>query len=314
MLLAAAISLWAVGAAVAQTVSLVQRFSGASQSRFGQSVALGDEFLMVGVVGNQFITPFLGAQGYVQVCRRTASGTWAAFQQLRASDGRPRDNFGSDVALSGNTLVVGAAIGGGPIGGEHGAAYVFGWDGSTWVQQAKLTASDANTVDLFGQEVDIDGDTIVVGAIGGNRILDPIGNPVANGSVYVFERAGTAWVEQRLQEPAERHSFGMSVAISGNTICVGMVESHTSASYAQGKAYVYRRAGAWSMQGELQAPDLGPRDRYGVACDVEGDTIAVGAREAAAPAAPPGTYYVRIVALNAAGTSPVSNEVAVVVP
>ena len=86
--------------------------------------------------------------------------------QLTASDGKSGDLFGNSVAVSGNTVVVGAYDAAGPGGNlEQGKAYVFtepvsGWTNAT--QTAELTASDGKPGDWFGYSIAIDGSTVVV--------------------------------------------------------------------------------------------------------------------------------------------------------
>jgi len=109
--------------------------------------------------------------------------------KLTASDAAERDAFGSSVGISGDYLVVGAPS----IDiseGEPGAAYVFRRDGSTWVEQVKLTPSDPQPFARFGGSVSISGDAIVVGAPGAEHA------GIDSGAVYVFRRDGLTWVQE----------------------------------------------------------------------------------------------------------------------
>lgn len=99
---------------------------------------------------------------------------------LTASDGTAADGFGTTLAISGSTAVVGAAS----KNSLTGAVYVFTRTASTWSQQAELTASDGVAGDYFGTSVAISGSTVVVGAYGKNS---------GAGAAYVFGRSGTAW-------------------------------------------------------------------------------------------------------------------------
>ena len=83
--------------------------------------------------------------------------------KLTASDGAPKDWFGWSVSVSGDTAVVGALYDD-DNGFHSGSVYVFVRAGSTWTEQAKLTASDGAGGDQFGLSVSVDGDTAVVGA------------------------------------------------------------------------------------------------------------------------------------------------------
>ncbi len=192
--------------------------------------------------------------------------------RLTASDAQRQDGFGSSVAVDGDTAVVGAPFHPSAAGG---AAYVFVRAGSSWVEQAQLTAPDdppadsLGNPDMFGVAVAISGDTIVVGDTGNDTVA---GREV--GSVYVFVRTGDTWSEQaRLSGDAAFDLFGRSVDIQGDTTVVG-----ANGAGADGAAFVFVRSGdSWSEQAELTAPDAGPgADNFGYAVALEDDAIVVG--------------------------------------
>ncbi len=123
-------------------------------------------------------------------------------------------------------------------GENSGSAYVFRYDGSGWVQEAKLTASDAAANDYFGWSVIISGDTAVVGA----PWDDDAGT--SSGSAYVFRYDGTEWVEEAkltASDAAALDVFGYGVAISGDTAVVGAF-GDDDAFTDSGSAYVYELA------------------------------------------------------------------------
>jgi FG-GAP repeat len=153
-------------------------------------------------------------------------------QKLTANDEAVRW-FGHSIAISGDTVVVGTPVD--AIGSkDQGSAYVFVRDSGPWRQQQKLTAGDfAADGDLFGQSVAISGDTIVVGAP-----RDDIGSNKDQGSAYVFARNGESWNQLRnlaADDGALGDKFGVSVAISGNTVVVG---AHYN-DKRQGSAYAF---------------------------------------------------------------------------
>ena len=136
---------------------------------------------------------------------------------LLPSVGQNSDHFGYSVAIDGDTAIVGAneASHGGKV--DAGAAYVFVRSGTTWSEQAMLTASDAAQDDHFGESVAIWGDAVVVGAPG-----FIVGN--GEGQAYVFVRSGTTWSEQAkltASDAASDDHFGTSVAIWWDTVVVG---------------------------------------------------------------------------------------------
>ncbi|MCH7591151.1 MAG: S8 family serine peptidase, partial [Planctomycetes bacterium] len=111
-------------------------------------------------------------------------------QKLLASDAAVSDFFGGSVSVSGDTVVVGARLDDCAVGSNCGAGYVFRFDGTSWVQTAKLTASDAVVGDQFGNSVSVSGDTVVVGAK-----TDDCAAGDHCGSAYVFEKPATGWVD-----------------------------------------------------------------------------------------------------------------------
>ncbi len=220
----------------------------------------------------------------------------------KASDTGASDFFGSSVAVSGNTVVVGALADDGPDGTlpDSGCVYVFVRDAITaqWSEQARLRASNAGAGDLFGQFVAISGDTIVVGAnreasaatgVNGNENDNSAPN---SGAAYVFQRTGGVWTQQAYLKASNTEAgdgFGIAVAISGDTVVIGAREedsaatgvngdgSNNAASLA-GAAYVFKRnGGLWSQQAYLKASNTGAGDFFGTSLAISGDTIVVGA-------------------------------------
>ncbi len=192
---------------------------------------------------------------------------WVPQAELTAGDGASLDYFGYSVAVDGDTAVVGAY----GNASEQGAAYVFVGSGSSWSQQAELTAGDGTAGDRFGISVAVSGDTAVVGAY--ERAQD-------QGAAYVFVRSGSSWSQQgelTASDGASLDYFGASVAVSGDTAIVGAY-GHAS---GQGAAYVFTAGSAWSQQQELTASDGVAPDRFGVSVAMSGTTAVVGAYQRA---------------------------------
>lgn len=188
--------------------------------------------------------------------------------KLLASDGAAGDQFGTDVAIDGDVLVVGAP-GNDAAGPDSGAAYVFVRAGSAWQQQARLAAPAAASGAMFGRSVAISGDTAVVADAAQPR-----------SAVYVFTQAGDAWsFQQKLVPAAGSHQdgFGRALAVEGDTLLVGADRDDTAALDA-GAAYVYTRSGGtWTEQARLVAPDGAFNERFGYAVELAGATAAIGA-------------------------------------
>lgn len=273
---------------------------------FGNSVAIsGDTVVIgaanedsdaVGVDGNQSsnTTADAGA-AYVFV---RSGGVWTQQAYLKASNTGAGDQFGWTVGISGDTLVVGAlaedsnAVGvngdqGNNSAASSGAAYVFVRNGTTWTQQAYLKASNTEAGDGFGTSVAISGDTIVAGATSEDSNAVGVNGDQSNntafssGAAYVFVRSGTAWSQQAYLKPSGteasqllNHDFGVSVAVSGETIVVG-----ADLEYSTGGAHVFSRLGTtWNHEAHLVASNADEADRFGQCVAISGDTIVVGAR------------------------------------
>ena len=198
--------------------------------------------------------------------------------KLAAGDQASGDHFGLSMALSGSTMVVGAPGDDGLSGVDQGAAYVFSRYGDSWIQIAKLTASDAAANDRFGTSVSIDGDTILIGSPG-----DDVGANADQGSAYVFLKTDSIWSQNAKLSATvggAGDSFGFAVAIDQDTAVVGAPEHNVAYLPDQGAAFVFHRAvGVWSQQARLTAADGDEHDQLGNAVAIDGDYIVVGAAE-----------------------------------
>jgi len=236
---------------------------------FGTSVAVSGDTV---VVGSRYEDEggFYAGAAYVFVRNGT---TWTEQDKLMASDAQAGDEFSYSVAVSGDTVVVGAR-GEDSGGSDAGAAYVFVRNGTSWVQQDKLMASDAQVYDWFGYSVAVSGDTVVVGAP-----YEASGGFDA-GAAYVFVRNGTAWSQQAKLTASDAEAydwFGYSVAVAGDTVVVGAYGEDDGGTDA-GAAYVFVHDGtSWDEQGKLMASDAQAYDYFGVSVAVSGNTVAIGA-------------------------------------
>jgi hypothetical protein len=283
-----------------------------ADDEFGWSVAISGDTLVVGAPGeDSSATGVNGDQGNNNAVDAgaayvfTRSGAiWSQQAYLKASNTGAGDNFGYSVAISGDTIVVGAwgeASNATGVNGNQadnsavaaGADYVFTRSGTTWSQQAYLKASNTDANDQFGYSVAIFGDTIVVGAPNEASNGYPNDNSAAYaGAAYVFTRSGTTWIQQaylKASNTGANDAFGVSVAISGDTVVVGAPYEDSNATgvggnqtdnsaNAAGAAYVFVRSGTtWSQQAYLKASNTNASDWFGSAVAISGDTIVVGA-------------------------------------
>ncbi|MDP3064196.1 MAG: PKD domain-containing protein [Chloroflexota bacterium] len=244
----------------------------------GASVARDGAWLIAGAWGDSQRGPSAGAAYIFE----NTGAAWVQRAKLAASDGVGGDFFGYAVAISRTVAVVGAK-GRGDRGFWSGAAYVYRWNGTSWIQEAKLVPADVQANDQFGQAVAINGDTIVVGAVGQNR---------AAGAAYVFRYDGATWTQeaQLVASPTTAgDSFGVALAMNGNTVVVGA----QGRSSLAGAAYVFRRTGSvWSQEAMLVAGDGASGDMFGGAVAANGNTAVIGAPFADAAGQDSGAAYV----------------------
>jgi hypothetical protein len=199
---------------------------------------------------------------------------WRTQVKLTASDAAFQDQFGARVAVSGDTIVVGANKD--DVNGktDQGSVYVFVRSNGIWEEQAHFSSSDGAAGDQFGAAVALDGNNMVVGA----RFADS-----NNGKAYAFTRSGPSgtWIEQKLTRTlfpgssAFPGQFGYSVGISGNTIVVGNPRAHGINNVPTGVAHVFVRNGAtWDPQTVFSGTS--GNGLFGQAVAINGGTIIVG--------------------------------------
>ncbi len=222
--------------------------------------------------------------------------------KLTASDADQNDELGYSVAVSGDTVVVGAPFANTNAGAtvDAGAAYVFVMGAAGWAsmtETAKLTASDGAASDFFGFAVAMDLDTIVVGALD-----DDLGPGANRGSAYVFVRPAAGWVSATqtakltASDAADFDEFGCAVSVSTDVIVVGSRYADNGPPGNQGAAYVFvMPGGGWTtttQTAKLSATDGMPSDLLGLSVAIDRDTIVAGAPGKDGTSANEGAAYV----------------------
>jgi putative cell wall-binding protein len=246
---------------------------GAPGDRFGAAVAISGDTAVIGAPNRD------SGKGAAYVYRRVLGRGWLFEQKLTAGDGVAGDGFAQSVAVSGNTIVIGAHTATTLVGDETGAAYVFMRSGSAWFEQAKLVASDGTDYGRFGYSVAVSGQTAVIGESWAN-----VGSVDWAGAAHVFVRSGDTWTRQRKlvsPSPAMYEGFGCSVGIWRDTVVVGADSSVVESLAAAGSAYVFTRSGTtWSTPQRLVASDSAAGAFFGNAVAIDRDWIVVGAHYA----------------------------------
>ncbi|MBN1831791.1 MAG: hypothetical protein JW896_06725, partial [Deltaproteobacteria bacterium] len=265
---------------------------GQEDDYFGYSVALSGDYAIVGAYGDDNL------KGAAYVFKYDGS-TWSEQAKIVSGDGAEYDYFGYSVAMSGDYAVVGALY----ADEGAGASYIFRREGTTWAQEAKLTASDGVSNDLFGWSVAIDGDYIVVGAWGKSEYLYRWGWLHESGAAYVFKRSGADWVEQSKLTRAygawwnqdagydAGYRFGYSVDIDDPYLIIGAEGQHGPEVFTPGAAYVFNRQGeTWTIQGTLTAAEPQDQDYFGSSVAIDDDYAVVGAPGEYGWTDPPAAY------------------------
>jgi len=261
------------GTSWAQEPNKLVASDGAWGDRFGWSVSVSGNVVVVGAYDDDDNGSYSGS-AYVF---RWNGTSWAQEpNKLLPSDGAGGDRFGWSVSVSGDVAVVGA-YGDDDNGTDTGSAYVFRWNGTSWVQEAKLLASDGAEFDDFGRSVSVSGDVAVVGA----PYADENGSD--SGSAYIFARnqgGPDNWgqvTELLPSDGAADDYFGWSVSLSGDVALVGAYMDDDKGSES-GSAYVFRWNGtSWVEQPKLLASDGAADDEFGLSVSVSGNVAVVGA-------------------------------------
>ena len=244
--------------------------NGAAKDYLGSSVSISGDLAIVGSMGNDEKGTDAGS---AYIFKRDGT-SWVQQPILTASDATAYAEFGTSVSISGNYAIVGARQES-TKGHYSGSAYIFKWNGTSWVEQQKLTASDGDAEDRFGHYVSISGDLAIVGADYDEE------NGSNSGSAYIFKRDGSVWVEQAKLLPldgAANDHFGESVSISGDYAIVGASSNDDNGSDS-GSAYIFKWDGAnWTQQQKLIASDGTAADYFGTSVSISGNLAIVGGR------------------------------------
>ena len=228
---------------------------------FGYSVAIDGGTAVIGAI--EADNESVDDAGAAYVFERR-NGMWSERARLTASDRGQGHRFGDSVAVDGTTVVVGADRWDVDGMDAVGKAYVYRRSGGDWIERAALTASDRAETDFFGDDVAIDGDVAVVGAPGYGSV----------GSVYVFNRRGEAWSEDRQlsgSDTARRDSFGAILALDGTTTLVGAPHHDQDGFDKAGAAYVFGRPTDSDGDGFVDADDNCPSSANADQDDADAD-------------------------------------------
>ncbi|MCP9470418.1 MAG: FG-GAP repeat protein [Nitrospira sp.] len=285
--------------------------------QFGTNLSLSADghTLAVGAPRNDAVAPDSGA-AYLFT---RAGSIWTQQALLKAGTPAAGDQFGTSLSLSadGHTLAVGAPFTD-SAGLDAGAVHVFAFDGSSWVQEAVLFASNAESNDQFGLRVALspDGRTLAVGAPFEDSAATGIDGDQSNnlapdsGAAYLFTRSGGPWTQQAYVKASNTETgdwFGTALAFSadGSTLAIGALQEDSRAlgingdqadngAIDSGAAYLFtRNGGIWTQQAYIKPSNTEAGDWFGVSLALSADsrTLAVGSPLKDSPALDSGAIY-----------------------
>lgn len=263
------LALGSARASFAQSACEVGRVNASHGGFFvGYAVDISETTALVGAFGAAYVFGFDGT-------------TWVQTQQLLASDGN-NDQFGQALAIDGERALVAAPSHLDERASGSGSVYFFRYDGSSWVEQQELFASDGDVGDRFGHSVSICGDVALIGAVAAVGDDD---KGIQTGAVYVFRFDGSTWVEDQKffgSDSTAGDSFGLSVAIDGDIAVIGSPVDDSACrdpgGCNSGAAYVFRFDGSiWIEEQKLVPSDTAVQDQVGSSVSISGQLAVIGA-------------------------------------
>ena len=235
--------------------------NGSNNDRFGQSVSIDGNRILVGAPrrsnsrGSAYLFELMNGQ-WVETFEFVGPNTFRGGGQFG-------DDFGQSVLISGDYAIIGAT---GENRNVAGSVYVYKYNGSQWVQEERLLASDVNSRNNFGSSTQILNDRIYVGA------------PFGVGAVYEYVFDGTDWVENNKITPLDPPTFAFGNQVNVNSEYL-FIAARNDGSVAQlgGAAFVYslNSNDEWVQIQELFSSDLEMNDRFGYAMDLHGDSLVI---------------------------------------
>lgn len=233
--------------------------------RLGSAVALEGELAVAGA-------PSAAVQGRVTIYERTGGG-WTPVQSLQPTSTQFSIDYGSEIALEGDTLVVAAPRESGSVL-TMGRVYVYERVGGSFELAQVLEHPQPQAGEQFGAVLDLRGDLLAVGL--------PVHDGVANqtGRVSLFRKSGGSWAHELTFAsplPDEFEQFGNAVEVVDSDCLVVGTPLNDELGFNAGKVYVYaQEAGDWGLVQELLASDGATQQSYGRPLVADGQSLFVG--------------------------------------
>ena len=242
---------------------------GAAGEEFGYPVSIDGNYAIIGVphdndMGNN--------SGSAYIFKNNGT-SWIEIQKLTASDGAESELFGYYLSISGDYVIIGAPYDD-DMGANSGSAYIFKNNGTSWIEEQKIYASDGAADDWFGRCISMDADYAIIGA----PHDDDMGNN--SGSAYIFKNNGTSWIEEKKLtaiDGADDDWFGRRVSIDGNYAIIG-AENNDVNGEDSGSVYIFKYDDKnWVEEAKLIASDGEVEDYFGTSVSIDGNHAIIGA-------------------------------------
>lgn len=226
--------------------------AGTERDVFG-SIAVDGEWAVVGASNDDVPGAAYGGSAYVYALE---AGEWVLHAKLKPPAPGPYAAFGGGVAISGNTLVIGAPT----TTCGPGRAYVYTLTESGAELETALEPDEAIDA-CFGYLVAIDGDVLAISS------TEYSGN---TSRVHMYSRVNGSWIAGQVFDENSGSDFGSALALEGDVMLVGLPRHNSVAQYG-------REASGWVWQRTLSPSDAAFQDQFGSAVALVGDLALVGA-------------------------------------
>jgi hypothetical protein len=235
-----------------------------NQQHFGTSIELEGSCMVIGA-------PSTGGSNSSAYVFEHDGNSWIEQQKIVASVAS--GHFARAMSLEGDVLIIGAAQGDGAAF-RSGIAFVYRHDGSSWIEEEILQASDGAYLDFFGVAVALSDNRVLIGAHRKSDIAPDAG------AVYEFQYDGNSWNEtDQIYSSTEREHYGRAVELRDDLALIGA--SNEGARLNTPSVYLYRHDGTeWVQRDRLIASDTRSVDRLGESLSLDGDLLLAGAPQA----------------------------------
>jgi len=264
---------------------------------FGRSVSIYDTYCVIGSPGNttdSYGENKLFRSGAAYIFKLDNDGSWVEIQKIVSSDRNREEAFGYSVALDEDYLVIGnykdcQDESGGDSIYFAGSAFIYEKDANNiWNEVQKIVASDRDYLDIFGHDVSISGNYIIVGAVYEDEDANGSNTMQYAGSAYIFERDEIGnWDEVQKIVASDRSSnvrFGFSVSVFDEYAIVGANFDYNGlvgmdSLSGAGSAYIFERInnGIWTEIQKIVPSDRSTDDHFGASISQSSDTAVIAA-------------------------------------